>query len=150
MVTLILSAAFCAAAYGFFEDYNSRQMRRVQLEAQHRRLHLLTLRHQEIIRNREILKNVKGFSDQVIRHGLERNNWTFYDVNVEGGFSYDAAHKIIRQCSDSAAAYYWPISMEIRASDARASSQPVASPSNTMRKGDVQLTIKGQFVARKQ
>ena len=113
------------------------------------RLHRLTLRHQEIIRNQETLKKVQGFSNQVISRGLERNHWTFYDVNVEGGFSYDAAHKIIRQCSDSTAAYYWPISMEIRVPEKAASPQSATAPSNDRSTGDVQLTIKGQFVARK-
>ena len=110
-----------------------------------RRLHHLTLRHQEIIRNQETLKKVKGFSDQVISNGLERSQWTFYDVNVEGGFSWDAAHKIIRQCDDSLAAYYWPISIEIRVPEKGAATPP----SNDQSTGDVQLTIKGQFVAPK-
>jgi len=80
---------------------------------------------------------------------MERNHWTFYDVNVEGGFSWDAAHKIIRQCSDSLAAYYWPISIEIRVPEKAAATQSASSPSNDRSTGDVQLTIKGQFVARK-
>ena len=121
----------------------------MQLAGHQRRLLQLTVRHKEIMANQATLQQVQAFSSRLIQKGLERNRWSFYEVNVQGSFSYDAARKIIGQCSDSAAAYYWPGSMEIKVPDKTAPSRPASPSANDTAPGDVQLTVIGKFVARK-
>lgn len=134
------------AAYAFLAAYAFYGVQQQQLEAKTMRLSSLTQRQRELQRKRDVLEQVRRFNDQVTDLKLDRRDWLFYDVNVQGGFNYDAAQQIIQQCGDSDLAYYWPISLEVKTTDKSA-----RTPASAGRPvpGDVQLTVKGQFVARR-
>jgi hypothetical protein len=137
----------CVAAYLFLAAYAYYGMQQGQLEAKQIRLSALTDRQRDLLRKRDLLEKVRLFSDQVSGLKLNRQEWLFYDVNVQGEFEYEAAQLIIQQCSDSDLAYYWPIALEIKTTDkvgGRAQPAPVKPDQS-----DVQLTVKGKFVARK-
>lgn len=135
------------AAYSFLAAYAFHGIQQQQLESKTMRLSSLTQRQREMQHKRDVLEQVRIFDDQVTALKLDRKDWLFYDVNVQGGFNYDAAQQIIEECSGSDLAYYWPLSLEVKAVDESVKS--AAGSSGQPARGDVQLTVKGQFVARR-
>lgn len=121
-------------------------MQAERLAAQQRRQQLLDLHRQELRRKKSVMEQAQAFSTRMAALGLERREWRFYDVNVQAGMSYEAAQRLIEQCRDSELAYYWPIALEIEVP--QETDRKAGQPKPGEGKGDVQLTIKGQFVAR--
>ncbi|MBT8340013.1 MAG: hypothetical protein HKP58_06180 [Desulfatitalea sp.] len=118
------------------------------MEIQRARLGIMTGRQRESVRQRDALARAADFDHAVTELALDRKGWLFYDVNVQGAFSFDTARQIIAQCNDSDLAFYWPIALELKHIDATESpSGQAAAPAQA--KGDMHLTVKGQFVARK-
>lgn len=143
MISVVLALSVCVAAYAFLAAYAYYAIQLEHLEVKTLRLSSLTQRQRDLRRKSDLLEQVRLFDDQVTAFKLNRRDWLFYDVNVQGEFNYDAAQEIIQQCGDSELAYYWPLSLEIKTVD---KSQP--STGQAVR-GDVRLTVKGQFVARR-
>ena len=135
------------AAYGFLAAYAFYSMQAEQLEAKKMRLSVLNQRQAELLRKQDLVKAASDFHDGVTTLKLNKQNWLFYDVNVEGQFQYEAAQLIVQQCSDSALAYYWPLTLEIKA--ITKSGQGAKSGDTNKEQKDVQLMVKGKFVARK-
>lgn len=136
----------CGAAYGFLSAYAVHVSRTEQLADRQDYLQELYRRHQELVRKQAAIKQIRSFSDQAAALKLGRSDWLFYDVHVQGGFSFEAAQQIIGQCNDSPLAYYWPISLEVTTPGGAEESNSSAAKEKAL--GDVQLTVKGQFVAR--
>ncbi len=137
----------CLAAYGFLAAYAYHSMQQEQLEAKKMRLSALSQQQAELIRKQDLLKKARLFNEQVTAFHLNPQTWLFYDVNVQGQFRYEAAQLVIQQCSDSELAYYLPISLEINNIDtAVRNNRPEVDQAE---RKDVQLRVKGKFVARK-
>lgn len=136
------------AAYGFLAAYALHGIHLQQLSEQERQLQTVTRRQQELVRQRHLLTQVNAFDQRVAALDLQRRQWLFYQVNVQGHFSYDAAQQIIEQCADSALAYYWPIALEIRSGRQESERRRPGAPGAVQ--GDVHLTVKGRFVAKKE
>ncbi len=122
-------------------------MHQEQLAAQQRRLRLLNLQHDELVRQSALLDRADRFARRARALGLQRENWTSYDVNVQSPLSYEAAQEMIYQCSDSDLAYFWPISLEIKAPEKEQGGRPHVATSGAGAT-DVILSVKGRFVAR--
>ena len=146
MLTVVLAAAVCAAAYGFLGACGTMSADREHLIAQQVRLQIINAEQRQWTRKQKNLQQGLMFCERAAALGLERRHWAFYDVNVQGAFSFEAAQQIIHQCGDSTSAYYWPGSLEIKVFAAGDHLPGAKTPKETP--GDVQLTVKGQFVAR--
>jgi hypothetical protein len=145
-----LTIGVALAAYGLLAASALRDVRGEQVAAREIQLQAQTRRQQALTRQRLQLEQVQTFEAQVADLRLQRSHWLFYSVNVQGAFSFEAARQLIEQCSDSEIAYYWPIELEIQTSLPSASAKKQRSGSGSAVQGDVQLSIKGQFVARKE
>lgn len=141
-----MSLAVCAAAYGFLGAYAAFDLQSERLAAQQGRKQKMDFRRQELQRKKSVMAQAQAFSTRLADLGLERRKWRFYEVNVQAGVSYEAAQRLIEQCRDSELAYYWPIALEIEVPQKVGPKAGQSKPGEV--KGDVQLTIKGQFVAR--
>lgn len=112
--------------------------------------HLRTLnrQHHELIRKTAILERASQFSKRARSLKLQPDAWTLYDVNVQAPLAFEAAQEIVYLCSDSSLAYYWPISLEIKAPnwDQRGGAVSRAKSEGPV---DVQLSVKGRFAARR-
>lgn len=121
-------------------------MQKERLEAQQNHLRFLNQRHAELNRKTAILNKAAQFTQRAGDLGLQRSSWTFYDVNVQAPLGYEAAQEMIYQCSDSSLAYFWPISLEIKAPEK--DQKTGAANINRMGPADVLLSVKGRFVAK--
>lgn len=138
----------CAAAYGFLSAYGLRAWRQEQLLAHQTHLRTLNRQHQELERKTAILERASRFTERARSLNLQPDAWMLYDVNVQAPLAFEAAQEIVYLCSDSSLAYYWPISLEIKApnTDQEGSAVSGAKPEKP---ADVQLTVKGRFAARR-
>jgi len=148
MFTVLLAVVLCASAYGFLSAYALKTIRQEQLAARQNHLRLLNRQRLELARQAAALNQAARFVARAQELGLQRNDWAFYDVNVQAPLEYEAAQEIIAQCSDSSAAYFWPLSLELKVPEQQQGK--TAAPSQTAMGGpaDVQLMVKGRFVAR--
>ena len=112
-------------------------------------MQFLEQQQRELVHKQAVLEQAQQFTRSARDLKLTRADWAFYDVNVQTPMSYAAAREVIDQCGDSATAYFWPISLEIKALEGE---KPAPSPKQAPVGGrtDVQLTVKGRFVARQQ
>ena len=99
-------------------------------------------------RKNRILLKVERFIDKAGAMGLEPIKWSFYDVNIQDTVSFQDMEQILYQCSNSRSAYYKPISLHIKA----AASDGVRKTGRLSedRTGDLLITLKGKFVARRE
>jgi hypothetical protein len=111
-------------------------------------LSVLNQKQQELTRKQKVLDQTYRFVQKAAALELEREDWTFFDVNVQGTFSFQTARQIIEQCKNSMMAYYWPISLEIKTG--MQAKDRIAGKKQLEEHSDVELTIKGQFLARQQ
>lgn len=144
---MCIALALCMAAYAFLSAYAYQGMQTRQLDNEKVRLRVAVSEQQKLVRQREALEKVVAFSDNADKLNLAKSDWIFYDVNVQGMFSYETASQIVEQCNDSDLAYYWPIALEMKRGASGQNAQ-TATPANGSG-GDVQLIVKGKFVARK-
>ena len=137
----------CAAAYGFLSAYALKVMHAEQLEVHQEHLRALRRQNQELLRKSALLEQAAQFTQRAKALGLERSRWAFYDVNFQAPLEFEAAQQIVSQCGDSSLAYFWPISLEIKAPVAQ---QPAGAPpaGGVSEPADVQVAVKGRFVAR--
>lgn len=136
----------CVAAYVSLAAYAYYGIQKEQLVAKNMRLSAMTQRQQELLRKRDVLDKARLFTNTVSELRLERQEWLFYDVNVQGDFAYEAAQVLVQQCSDSELAYFWPISLSIKSIDKSAKSSKATTTGEDI---DVQVSVKGRFVAHK-
>jgi hypothetical protein len=146
IATIILAAALGAAAYGCLRAYARFVLKEQLWVLQHNHLQRLTQRQVALQRKQKIMAQADLFARQVEALRLAQKNWSFYDVNVQGPFSFDTAKQIIEQCSDSDLAYFWPMSLVVKVvgKEPNKGAKPPAAADH----GDVQINVTGQFIAR--
>lgn len=146
-MTIVAAAGVCAAAYGFLSTYALKTLQQEQLTVQQGQLRRVQQQHRELMRKQAVLKQAAQFSQLARDLGLQPADWSFYDVSIQAPMPFEAAQEIIRQCDESGAAYFWPISLEVKAQDNNGE-KTAARPADAVA-ADVQLTVKGRFVANR-
>jgi hypothetical protein len=146
IATVILAVALGAAAYGCLSACSRFVLKEQLWVSQQNHLQRLTQRQVELKRKQKMMAQADLFARQVEAFRLAQKDWSYYDVNVQGPFSFDTAKQIIEQCSDSDLAYYWPMSLVVKV----AGKEPKkgAKASAVADQGDVQINVTGQFIAR--
>ncbi len=128
--------------------YALHTLRDNQLANRRVQLSFVQSRQKELEHKRNIVQQAVRFGQHAHANGLQTDNWTEYSVNLQAPLAYDAAREIIYLCSDSSTAYFWPISLEVSVPDVKpAASAP--GPQSGTGPADVQVSVKGRFVARK-
>lgn len=136
------SRVFPLAAYLFFHACALKINSRDQLAARQREVRLREQQKQELAHKQTILDTTERFVQRARELKLTPADRTFYDVNVQASMGYAAAGEIIHQCEDSAMAYFWPISLEIKAlGKEQATAQ--AKQGGAGKPAELQVTVKG-------
>ena len=148
MITMILAIAFVIVGHFFLRAYDHYAASLERVTMLKKKANLLQLQKKEVERKTRILLKVGRFIDKAGAMGLEPKKWVFYDVNIQDTVSFPEMKKILEQCTNSRAAYYKPISLHIKA----AASDGVRKTGRLSedRTGDLLITLKGKFVARRE
>ncbi len=143
---LIVTAHFFMTAYDVYVmDRDTLKILTDQLEG-------LEGREEEQGRKKHILERVDNFVIRAGSLGLARNQWSYYDVNIEEAISFKGAEQILRQTANSPSYYFKPDKVYIKTKydvgDEGDQSNEISPPTGTeqMEDGDILLTLKGTFI----
>lgn len=131
-----------------------------RLDASQRKLEVLEKKSEMLQRHKKQLERknltlgeVRHFLDRAASLGLNKEIWTYYDVNIQEPVTFSAMEEILNQCNNSSAAFYKPISLHIKKitpekvrSNDRTSSR--SHDSRSRPNGDLLITLSGKFIAR--
>jgi hypothetical protein len=148
ITTVILAIAFVIVGYFFLKAYDHFAASLEKVTILEKKANLLRLQKKEVERKNRILLTVGRFVDKAGTMGLEPKKWAIYDVNIQDTVSFLEMKKILEQCTNSRVAYYKPISLHIKA--AASDGVKKTGRSSEDRTGDLQITLNGKFVARRE
>ncbi len=83
LIALILTVAFVVAIHFFLLAYGRYVGQRVEVAAMDTRVQQLKRQKLELERKKRTLMQVNRFMAEVRSLGLDKENWTFYNVNIE-------------------------------------------------------------------
>lgn len=154
-IALILTVAFIVAFHFSLLAYGRYVSQRAEVAAMDTRVQQLKRQKMELERKKRTLMQVNRFMAEVRTLGLDKKNWTFYNVNIEEPKSFYETQEILRQCTHSAGYYFKPLGLSIRttmATDIDSETTTSTEPSPVVEgqeSGDVLLKLRGAFVARR-
>ena len=107
----------------------------------------------ELERKKRTLMKVNKFMAEVRTLGLDKDDWTFYRVNVQEPVSFHDAQQILGQTTHSPGYYFKPNRLNMRTTqvteaDASEVSTEETPPTENWAHGDILLKLSGAFVAR--
>jgi hypothetical protein len=136
-----------ATAWVGLSVYDQYEAKRLQLKALVQTAAERRGRQKQFEEKKRILLQVQRFMDKARSLGLEPQGWSVYAVNIEEPLPFAEMEQILNQCTNSAAAYYLPASLHIKAIAANQTSSVKAKPPVSSR-ADVAVTLKGKFLAK--
>jgi len=154
-IALILTVAFVLATHFFLLAYGRYMGQRAEVAAMDTRVQQLKRQKLELERKKRTLMQVNRFMAEVRTLGLDKKDWTFYNVNIEEPQSFYETQEILRQCGHSTGYYFKPLGLSLRTAgatdiDSEATASTVPPPVvEGQENGDVLLKLRGAFVARR-
>ena len=155
MITLFLLALLFAVSHYFLNTFGQYQKQQERAAVLKGRLRFYTQQRKELERKIRILDQTDRFVDKAKTAGLEKEAWSYYDVSIHELISFEEMAQIVNQCVNSSTAYFEPIMLQVKNThhDPEAGSGRDSKSSagdSEERIGDVLLTLKGKFVARRE
>ena len=148
IITVILAIVFVIVGHFFLRAYDHFAASLERVTMLEKKANLFRLQKKEVERKNRILLKVGRFIDKAGAMGLEPKKWSFYDVNIQDTVSFPEMEQILEQCTNSRSAYYKPISLHIKAAASDGVRKTGRTPED--RTGDLQITLNGKFVARRE
>lgn len=154
-IALILTVGFLVAIHFFLSAYGRYVDQRAEVAAMETRVQQLNRQKLELERKKRTLMQVNRFMAEVRSLGLAKENWTFYNVNIEEPQSFYETQEILRQCAHSTGYYFKPLGLNIRTALATEAESETATPAKPPpvvegeERGDIKLKLRGAFVARR-
>ena len=148
MTTALLVIVFIMVGYFFLKAYDHLNASLERATILKKKANFLRIQKKEVERKNRIFLTVKRFMDKTGIMGLEPKNWSSYDVNIQDSVSFADMKKILEQCANSRFAYYKPMSLHIKTDTSDGVRK--AGRSSADRPGDLLITLKGKFVARRE
>jgi hypothetical protein len=152
-IAFVLAILFLVSVYFFLSAYGRYIDRRAKVERMTARLELLHRQKNELERKKRVLEHLDRFMATVKGSGLEKTDWTVYEVNIESPETFAAAEEILTQCTNTAAYYFKPVSLSIRMpsetgeAPGTPSGPTTADPRQDLTHSDLHLKLRGAFVA---
>jgi len=119
-----------------------------------RRIRLVKQQKRELMRMKRIIKKEHDIVDRAQVLGIVRDNWDYYNVDIEEPVSYQEAGEILSQTVNTGSYYFKPEILKIKKDITRKADNKEESPSHSadsrgIKEGDIFLTLKGTFAARR-
>ncbi|MCD6560387.1 MAG: hypothetical protein J7L16_01335 [Deltaproteobacteria bacterium] len=119
-----------------------------------RRIRLVKQQKRELMRMKRIIKKEHDIVDRAQVLGIVRDNWDYYNVDIEEPVSYQEAGEILSQAVNTGSYYFKPEILKIKKDITHKADNKEESPSHSadsrgIKEGDIFLTLKGTFAARR-
>lgn len=154
IATGILAILFLTSAYVFFTVFNNYSSDHQKLQALKGELRLIMIQQKELKRKKSILTHVANFVKRATSYGLEKDRWTYYDVEIEEPMTFHKAEQILSQTLNTSSYFYKPMALhmntdvtsykkpeQVQPSGQSADSKPIDGQ-------DVVVKLKGAFLVQ--
>jgi hypothetical protein len=153
---VLLTLVFWCITYFFTQSYRQFVHLNEKVANLTVRTKLMEQQRAELQAKKRVLSRVSGYLAKVKTLGLQKDDWTVFEVNVEAPVTFGTMEQILNQCANSASYYFKPVSLRIKTALAQdkgptGQTEPaLTSLSNEGDQTDGLLMIKGAFIARDQ
>ena len=154
IATGVLAVFFLTGAYVFFTAVNNYSADLQKLQALKGEFRFIMTQQKELKRKKRILNSVANFVKQAASYGLEKDRWTYYDVEIEEPMTFHKAGQILSQTLSSSSYFYKPTILHMN-TDVKAykkpeqDQQPGRSADLKQAEGqDVVVKLKGAFLVQ--
>lgn len=154
IIAAALGVCFFVAAHFFLTAYERYVLTKEKLGASNTRVRLVERHQEELSRKKRELERVNRFVNRARSLGVERDNWAYYDVDIQEPVSFAEAEEILRQTANSSAYYFKPLKLHVKKkvesnTKGGPGKQAGTSPdSPEAKEGDILLVLKGSFAVR--
>ena len=119
-----------------------------------RRIRLAKQQKRELARRKRIIKKEHDIVDRAQVLGIVRDNWDYYNVDIEEPVSYQEAEEILSQTVNTGSYYFKPGTLKIKKDIPHEAGNKEEPPSHSAdsrgtKEGDIFLTLKGTFAVRR-
>ena len=153
LVALVLAILFAGTAYVLIDAHRTCRAVEADVSLQTARINHLEQQQKEMTRKQRILKRASRFLAAARDLGLEQQDWTVYEVNIEKPVSFPVMAQVLNQCANSSAYYFKPSRLNVNVTYGttdETSPAPAAAASGQTDnvRGDGLLTLRGAFIAK--
>jgi hypothetical protein len=154
IIAAALGVCFLVAAHFFLTAHGRYVLTKEKLGASNTRVRLVERHQEELSRKKRELERVNRFVNRARSLGVERDNWAYYDVDIQEPVSFAEAEEILRQTANSSAYYFKPLKLHVKTKVESNTKGGPDKPAGTSpdspeaKKGDILLVLKGSFAVR--
>jgi hypothetical protein len=151
IIAAALGVCFIVAAHFLLTAYERYVLTKEKLGASNTRVRLVERHRDELSRKKRELERVNRFVNRARFLGVERDNWSYYDVDIQETVSFAEAEEILRQTANSSAYYFKPLKLHVKTKVESSTKGGPGKPAETSpgspeaKKGDILLILKGSF-----
>jgi hypothetical protein len=154
IATGILAVLFLTSAYVFFTVFNDYSSDHKKLQTLKGELRLTMIQQKELKRKKRILTHVANFVKRATSYGLEKDRWTYYDVEIEEPMTFHKAEQILSQTLNTSSYFYKPMELHMN-TDVTSYKKPGkdqpsvrSADSKSIDGQDVVVKLKGAFLVQ--
>jgi hypothetical protein len=154
IIAAALGICFLVAAHFSLTAYQRYALVREKLGVSISHTRVLKERQEELSRKKREVERVNRFVNRARSLGVERDNWAYYDVDIQEPVSFAEAEEILRQTTNCSLYYFNPSKLHVKTKvEPNAQGGPgkpagTSSDSPEAKKGDILLILKGSFAVR--
>jgi hypothetical protein len=154
IIAAALGICFLVAAHFFLTAHGRYALVQEKLGVSISHARLLKERQEELSRKKREVELVNRFVNRARSLGVERDNWAYYDVNIQEPVSFAEAEEILRQTANSSSYYFKPSKLHVKTkveSNSKGKldkSAGTSADSPETKKGDILLILEGSFAVR--
>ena len=153
-IALVLAVAFVVAAHFALLAYGRYANQRAEVARMQARVQQLQRQKTELERKKRTLMNVDRFMTEVRALGLDKKDWTFYNVNIEEPATFYEIQQILGQTTHANGYYFKPLGLNLRSTletDTESEGAPGSEPvpvTEGREQGDLLFKLRGAFIVR--
>jgi hypothetical protein len=154
IIAAALGICFLVAAHFSLTAYQRYALVREKLGISISHARVLKEGKERLSRKKRDVERVNRFVKRARSLGVERDNWAYYDVDIQEPVSFAEAEEILRQTANCSLYYFKPSKLHVKTKvESHAQGGPgkpagTSSDSPEAKKGDILLILKGSFAVR--
>ena len=148
ILAAFLATAFFVAGNAFLDAYDRCRHGKAQLESVMRQEQILISRQRKMKHMSTQAQQVRQFVDQAQAHGLVKDQWATYDVNIDESVPFPVAAQLLSDTSPASSYYFKPISLHMKKNPSSVGAKTHTEDRQGVSEGDLKVTLKGTFVVR--
>jgi hypothetical protein len=144
ITTILLVTVFLTAGYFFLGAYNRCIVYDKTKTHFERQINLLNEQNTRLQQGKKLIGRVDRFLTRSKKFGINREDWDFYDVNINEDVAIEELKSLLNQCINSSSHYFKPDILHVKT---RTGESGNTDKEDT--KSQILLTLKGTFMTKR-